>query len=89
MAPQISHNVMITDMPFHFSFIPLPLLLLLTPCYLFLSILLSPLVPDQLYTFGPEGCMILHPRIPVLGLTHAICVVVCLSLAVHELYIYT
>ena len=37
----------------------------------------------------PEGCTILHSRIPVLGLTHAIHVVVRLFLAVYELCIYT
>ena len=50
---------------------------------------LSPLMPDQLYTFEPEGSTILHPRIPVLGLTHAVHIMTCLLLAVHELWIYT
>ena len=50
---------------------------------------LSSLMPDQLYTFEPEGSTILHPRISVLGLTHAVHIMTCLPLAVHELWIYT
>ena len=42
-----------------------------------------------LYMSVPEGCTILHPRIPVSGLTHAMHVVVRLFLAVYELCIYT
>ena len=42
------------------SFIPSSLLLLLIPCYLSHLCSSSPLIPDWLYTFGAEGCMILH-----------------------------
>ena len=66
-----------------------PSYLLLTPCYLSHTCLSSLLVPNWLYMFGPEGCTILHPRIPVLGLTHAVCVMTGSLSAVHRLCIYT
>jgi len=55
--------------PFMYS-LPFPLINYLM--YLYFPFLLVTLCTWWLYTSGPEGCTILHPETPVLGLTQAL-----------------